>query len=95
MVLRRDHAVGLFTLAETLPAEEVRRWREALQAVADGLAVVEQAVQGAALERGAAVEQEEDYSWLHTVELPGLGRAGAERSGDKNRGAEPGIDLDP
>lgn len=86
-----SEAASLLTLAEAVPAEEVRRWREALQAVAEGLAVIEQAVEGVA--GGATVEQEEDFGWVRTVELPGLGNADAERSRDKRRSAEPEIDF--
>jgi hypothetical protein len=41
------------------------------------------------------VEQEEDFGWVRTVELPGLGNTGAERSRDKRRSAEPEIDFGP
>lgn len=89
-----SEAASVLTLAEAVPAEEVRRWREALQAVADGLAVIEQAVE-AAPARGATVEPEPDFDWVRTVELPGLGKAGAEHPRDKRRSAEPEIDLGP
>lgn len=87
-------AARVLALAEAAPAEEVRRWREALEAVADGLAVIERAVEGASV-REAEIGAEEDYSWIRTMELPGLGKDAAERSREKSRGAEPGIDVGP
>lgn len=89
-----SEAAHALALAQAVPAEEVRRWREALQAVADGLAAIEQAVEGV-VEPGAAVEQEQDFSWVRTVKVPGFSKTPAERTRDKSRGAEPEIDLGP
>jgi hypothetical protein len=52
---------------EPTPADELRRWREALQAIAEGVGAIEQAV----AERAELTKEPEvDWPDLRTMELP-------------------------
>lgn len=71
-------------------AAELRRWRDALQKVAEGLGAIEARVEARlSAEREASIAQEPDFD-LRTIELP-LDKS--ERQARRRRGAETEIDL--
>ena len=75
------------SVAETTPVDELRRWREALQAVAEGLGAIEAAV--AQREAEPSAEPEVEWPDLSTIDLPLRHEHGPTRSPDRSAPIEP------
>jgi len=67
-----------FRVDEPTPTEELRRWRGALQAVAEGIEPIEHAVAGGF---AASPDQEVDWPDIRTIELPRRGGPGRRDNG--------------
>ena len=73
-------------VAEPTPVDELRRWREALEAVAGGLAAIEGAVRQ---RTEAGIDESVDWPDLRTIELPGLGGPPPEHRPVRESAVEP------